>query len=261
MRTHDYSVIIRPKDKSAADEYIHKGKTYIEGRHNSTYVIDLVNHSAHRVEAVVSVDGLAVTDGKPASFHSKGFVVPAYQTISLRGWLLNGEQAAQFVFGDKRDSYSAKSGAQTTTGIIGVAWFPERPVHLTPLVFTHTHATAARDWLTPIPQTMWDPAQTLGNLRVGASTVGSNSVATTATQTSLGTQFGESVTYHTTPTAFERMSAEPQTVSMMYYDHAQNLTRMGIRLKPRSASYSEAFPGNPTPTYCEPPPGWVSKKW
>lgn len=259
MRTHDYSVIIRPKDRTPADEYAHKGKTYIEGRHNSSYVIDLVNHTSRRVEAVVSVDGLAVTDGKPASYSSKGFVVPAYQTVTLRGWLLNDAQAAQFVFGDKLQSYSNKSGHHTQTGIIGVAWFPERPVHLSPLVFTHTHSTKGLLDLTP--QNMWDPAQTLGNMRVGASTVGSNSVATAATQTSLGTQFGESVSYVTTTTPFERAAQEPQGVSMIYYDHAQNLTRMGIKLKPRSASYSEAFPGNSTPTYCEPPPGWVSKKW
>ena len=269
MKTHDFSVIIRPKDKSAADEYTHKGKTYIEGRHNSAYVIDLINHSGHRVEAVVSVDGLAITDGKPASYHSKGFVVAAHETATIKGWLVNDTQAAQFVFGDKLDSYSNRSGSHTQTGIIGVAWFPEKIVRVASTV-THNQT---RDWMrlnapaTPTwsVQNMCDPNQTLSAQVLRGATIGASmskqvASAANAQQTSLGTQFGESVTYHTTQTAFERASSEPQCVSMIYYDHAQNLTRMGIKLKPRTLPYADAFPGNNV-SYCEPPPGWTHKKW
>jgi hypothetical protein len=274
MRTHDYSVTIRPKDKSAADEYTHKGKTYIEGRHNSAYVIDLINHSAHRVEAVVSVDGLAITDGQPASYRSKGFVVAAYETVTLKGWLVNHTQAAQFVFGDKRDSYSQKSGAKTSTGIIGVAWFPELlraqtsfiNNSYTPWHVTHTTVIPTRDWLTLQPQNICDvhqplSAQVLRGSMIGASMSKQVASASVSQQGALGTQFGESVSYPTTQTAFERAAAEPQAVSMIYYDHAQNLTRMGIRLKPRTLPYADAFPGNTAPAYCEPPPGWTHKKW
>lgn len=273
MRTHDYSVIIRPKDRTPADEYTHKGKTYIEGRHNSAYVIDLINHTSRRVEAVVSVDGLAITDGKPASYTSKGFVVPANQTITLRGWLVNDTQAAQFVFGDKRDSYSQKSGHQTSTGIIGVAWFPEQvrmqssfiDKSYTPWRVTHNTVIPTRDWLTLQPQNTCDVhqdwhGQVLRGASIGTSMSKQVASASVTQQSALGTQFGESVSYPTTQTAFERAGAEPQCVSMIYYDHAQNLTRMGIKLKSRSAPYTDAFPAN-SATYCEPPPGWASKKW
>jgi hypothetical protein len=74
--------------------------------------------------AVVSVDGICVIDGKPASYESNGFLIPAQGTTSVPGWMLNREQAAEFVFGSKKHSYAAESGSDTSNvGVIGVAWF------------------------------------------------------------------------------------------------------------------------------------------
>jgi hypothetical protein len=186
---------------------------------------------------------------------------------------VNDTQAAQFVFGDKLDSYSNRGGSHTQTGIIGVAWFPEKIVRVAP---TLTYNQTKHMWNPNTPVTpMWsvqnicDPDQTLGAQVLRGSIIGATMGATeskqvasaaNAQQTSLGTQFGESVSYPTTPTAFERTSSEPQCVSMIYYDHAQNLIRMGIKLKPRTLPYADAFPGNNV-SYCEPPPGWTHKKW
>lgn len=252
-----YSVTVRPKDKTPADEYRHQGKTFIEGRHNSYYVIDLRNETNVGVEAVVSVDGLAVTDGEPAHFKSRGFVVPAFQTVTLKGWLLNEDSAAQFVFGDKRDSYAQKSSSQTQTGVIGVAWFPEL------MVVNAAHTVAQ-----PL---VWSPTAADNRLRriqhTSSATgplIGSNSVYQAHADATVGsmmsTQFGPAVSNPTHTTSFLRRSPEPEHVSMIYYDSAQNLTKMGIKLKSRLPAYHEAFPAN-SPTYCEPPPGWVNKKW
>lgn len=114
MRVDDYELVIRPKDRTPADEYHHKGQTYVEGRHNSTFVIDLINHSSSTVEAVISVDGVSVVDQKPASYQSAGFVVDAEQTVTLTNWVSNLRPGDPFLFAN-----SAGDG-----GVVGAAWFP-----------------------------------------------------------------------------------------------------------------------------------------
>lgn len=255
-RHQNFEVVIKPKGRSPADEYLHKGKLWIEGRENSNYVIEITNHHWQRVMAIVSVDGVSVVDGKPASFDSQGYVLAPGSTVSIPGWLVNNQTAAQFVFGKQSESYATQTKQSGNQGVIGVAWFVEKA----PVIHT---ADVYRQW-NQFPQNSanasgsWPRTKSRGIAASSVSSVGdgigimSNSI--------LGTGFGESQQYHTTTIEFERASKEPTHVSLVYYDSASNLIRRGIKLKERtSRTDPQAFPGNTS--FCAPPPGWATKSW
>lgn len=67
--------------------YTHGGDTYLLGQLGARYTLRVANHSGRRIEAVVSVDGRDVIDGKPADFRGKrGYLVPAWGSVDIEGW-------------------------------------------------------------------------------------------------------------------------------------------------------------------------------
>ena len=238
-RNSQYEMAIRPKGRTPADEYLHKGRTYIEGRENSNYTIELHNNTNCRVMAIVSVDGVAVTDGKPASYESGGFLVDANSTVSIPVWLVSGQQAAEFVFAKKTASYSNQTGQEDNAGVIGVAFFEEKPKPRR--ILSNPQMLAAHSSLT--------------------KGLVSNSIAASGyePEESLGTGFGDAVDFATTKVDFEKATTTPVLVLLTYYDSASNLQKMGIKLKERTSSgIPNAFPGVSN-GYCAPPPSWVTK--
>ena len=236
---NQYEMVIRPKGRTPADEYLHKGRIYIEGRENSNYTIELRNNTNSRVMAIVSVDGVAVTDGKPASYESGGFLVDANSTVAIPGWLVSNQQAAEFVFSKKSASYSNQTGQEDNAGVIGVAFFEEKIKYRS--ILTNPQMLAAR-----------------GSLTKGLV---SNSIAASSyePEESLGTGFGDAVDFNTTKVEFEKATATPTLVLLTYYDSASNLQKMGIKLKDRySNSIPDAFPASNS-GFCQPPPSWVTK--
>jgi hypothetical protein len=237
-RKADYEVVIRPKGRSPADEYEHKGKTWIEGRLNSNYVIEITNHSSQRVLSVVSVDGVSVVDGQPASFLSRGYVLQPAQTVMIPGWLVNNQTAAQFTFSKMSESYSSLGGQDGNQGVIGVAWFEEQ---LPPMTLAQVTQTVANL-----------PMNHMGNSILNTSTA---SVAH-----DMGTGFGQREHFATQTIPFLKASNQPVHVSLIYYDSASNLVKRGIKLRERNTRTDpQAFPANPG--FCAPPPAWIDKKW
>ena len=246
MKKDKFEVVISYGDDTLADEYPFRGQIWIEGRHNSNYVIELINHSSSPAEAVVSVDGLCVRQGKPASFESRGFVVDAGGRITVEGWLINANEAAEFLFGTNRESYSEQSGQSGNQGVIGVAWFEPRPAAI-PLAHT---------WHSPINTQPWFWGGNNSSL-LSKSGIAADSVAAS----SMGTGFGDTVSMPTTNTTFVRKSGSPVAVGVLHYDSATNLQKMGIVLRSKANnSVRQAFPGETT-DYCRPPPSWIGRRW
>lgn len=108
-------------------EYAHMGNVFIEGREGSDFEIEFINRNAFRVEAVISVDGLSVLDGKDAGVHSSGYLVDGNSSIRIPGWKLNEQQAASFFFSGKGESYATQAtGAARNNGVIGAMVFKEK---------------------------------------------------------------------------------------------------------------------------------------
>jgi hypothetical protein len=110
-------------------QYHHQGNVFIEGRAGSEYEIELRNHTAGRVEVVLSVDGLSVIDGKFAGPQSSGYLLNAHGNIRVPGWILNNQSVAKFAFADKEQSYSTQmsEGEAHNNGVIGIMAFGEKP--------------------------------------------------------------------------------------------------------------------------------------
>lgn len=110
-------------------EFKHEGQSFIEGRDGSEFEIQVRNKTGQRVMAVISVDGLSITDGELAGPESSGYTINAYQTITIPGWKLAGNQAAKFVFGSRSSSYAnASTGTAANCGVIGLMlWSEKKP--------------------------------------------------------------------------------------------------------------------------------------
>jgi hypothetical protein len=101
-------------------------RTYVIGQTGERYSIVLVNHTAHRFEAVATVDGLDVINGKPGDLAYRGYVLLPYATLEIDGFRQSHDAVAAFRFAKVSDSYAAETGSARNVGVIGVAFFGER---------------------------------------------------------------------------------------------------------------------------------------
>jgi hypothetical protein len=116
--------------------YSHRGRFYVPGMVGHRYTIRLSNPTPRRVEAVISVDGLDVIDGKTADLHKRGYVVPPHGELRVDGFRVSTQQVATFRFSSVASSYAGRKGQARNVGVIGVAFFEEReaPQIVTPRI-------------------------------------------------------------------------------------------------------------------------------
>ena len=100
-------------------------RSYVVGEDGERYVIQIRNHTGHRVEAVATVDGLDVIDGRAGSFHKRGYIVNPFATVEIDGFRRSFQEVAAFRFGSVSGSYAAQKGNDRNVGVIGVAFFEE----------------------------------------------------------------------------------------------------------------------------------------
>lgn len=101
-------------------------RTYVMGNHGNRYVIQIRNNTAQRFEAVATVDGLDVMDGRPGSFEKRGYLVAPGSTLQIDGFRRSMEEVAAFRFGSVERSYASMKGDDRNVGVVGVAFFSER---------------------------------------------------------------------------------------------------------------------------------------
>jgi len=122
-----YKVELLAENGGTLPVYQQGGRFYIQGAVGQRYTIRVTNPTARRVEAVVSVDGLDVIDGKTADFRGKrGYVVPAYGELRVEGWRVSTTQVAAFRFSSVSGSYAGRKGQPRNVGVVGVAIFEEK---------------------------------------------------------------------------------------------------------------------------------------
>jgi hypothetical protein len=109
----------------------HRGKLYLPvHRLGVEYEIRVTNHGPRRIAALVSVDGLSVISGKPASEGQPGYLVDAHSSIVIKGWRRSLETVAAFSFEEREKSYASQMGHPENVGVIGLiaveelAWWP-----------------------------------------------------------------------------------------------------------------------------------------
>lgn len=105
------------------------GRAYVLGQPGRRYSIRIDNRSAYRFEAVVSVDGLDVVDGREASLSKRGYIVGPGGSTTIEGFRTSTSEVAAFRFGAVGSSYAAQTtGSARNVGVVGVALFAEAGV-------------------------------------------------------------------------------------------------------------------------------------
>jgi hypothetical protein len=128
-------------------EAVHVGdRTFVVGQAGQRYSIVLQNHTSHRFEAVGTVDGLDVINGKPGTFENRGYVLLPFATLQIEGFRTSTAQVAAFRFAAVADSYAAQTGSARNVGVIGIAFFGERGDSFVP-----ESETRLRDSASPFP--------------------------------------------------------------------------------------------------------------
>jgi hypothetical protein len=100
---------------------------FVIGEEGRRYSIVVRNHSEMRLEAVLSVDGLDVLDGRPASFRKRGYIIAPHERLVVEGFRQSIDAVAAFRFSPVRESYAYEKYRNTRdVGVIGLALFNER---------------------------------------------------------------------------------------------------------------------------------------
>ena len=101
-------------------------RLYVVGNAGQRYTILIENMTPVRFEAVVSVDGLDVINGRAANFTNRGYIIPAHGRVVIDGFRQNQDTVAAFRFGSVEDSYAAQTGDARNVGVVGLGIFAER---------------------------------------------------------------------------------------------------------------------------------------
>jgi hypothetical protein len=257
-------------DGHRARDFDHDGQTYILGQPGERYVLRIHNHSAERIEAVVSVDGLDVMDGKSGAYSKRGYLVPAYSFVDVDGWRLSNHEVAAFRFAPIAASYAAQTGRARDVGVIGVAIFTERQVaRVVPWPEARERSAPQRE----LQAELAPPAPEAANDAVGGSS--SAPAAQSAApgrsrlegkrsqaRSGLGTEFGEAVGSEVHEVSFTRANAsKPARILGARYNDRDGLLALGIDVD-GDASRDLALRQSATPfptserRFAAPPPGW-----
>ena len=175
--------------------YWHDGRAYIAGKPGNEYQVSLRSRHSQETLAVVSVDGINVITGETAHPSQSGYVLAARGSLDILGWRKNLSQTAAFYFTSLPDSYAARTVRPDDAGVIGVALFRRKA----------------------------QPPQPLSEVAPSAARR-----AESRSDAQLGTGHGRREHSPATRVTFERATAAPAEIVMLYYDSQANLVARGI---------------------------------
>jgi len=113
----------------------HAGRTYVPvPRLGTEYEIRVWNDGPRRITAIVSVDGLSVINGRPASEDDPGYIVAANSDIRIKGWRRDLDTVAAFSFENREKSYASRMGYPDNIGVIGLVAIEEMSWRSAPLL-------------------------------------------------------------------------------------------------------------------------------
>lgn len=115
--------------RKTLSSYLWRGGRFVIGTKGSNYSLLVKNRSKSRLEAVLSVDGLDIIDGKTGSMKKRGYLVYPGKTLELKGFRTSHEAVAAFKFSSVGNSYAnLRHGETRNVGVLGLAVFAEKGV-------------------------------------------------------------------------------------------------------------------------------------
>ena len=131
---------------AALSAYQAGGNLICIGEDGQRYSVEVENLSNHRLEFVVTVDGLDVLTGQSGAFSHRGHVLDPGERQEIKGWRTSEDEVATFKFGSVGDAYvTKKTGNAANVGVIGAAVFAERGTTPRPYAGTDTYRRLRAD--------------------------------------------------------------------------------------------------------------------
>ncbi len=125
-----FSAELLGDDGSELPESFRRGRPFVAAAAGERYAIRLRNPLPVRVAVNLTMDGLNSISGKPSGIaDGQKWMIEPYDTIVIRGWQVNGDEARRFFFTDKPKSYAkwreGRLGRDLSAncGVIGAAFF------------------------------------------------------------------------------------------------------------------------------------------
>jgi hypothetical protein len=215
-----FAVSVEDERGAALPTFRHEGQVFVLGTPGERYNVRVVNRTGRRVEAVVSVDGRDAISGQVGDFVSqRGYVVPAFGSVLIEGFRRSLDEVAAFRFTDPRNSYSARRGTPQNVGVIGVAFFSERPPPREVAVRPAPHKARSAE------------APSADGAPRGQAEARPESARARRDVNNLGTEFGERQQSAVVEVSFERQNpTRPSELLSLRYDDASGLEARGIDL-------------------------------
>ncbi|HEX2675952.1 MAG TPA: hypothetical protein VHM19_04915 [Polyangiales bacterium] len=282
-----YIVTVEDEWGSTLRTFHKGGQTYVLGGYGQRYNVRVINQTGARVEAVISVDGRDVVSGRVGDFvGERGYVIEPWGMLKVEGFRRSYDEVAAFRFSSPGESYSARMGTPENIGVIGVAFFPERPRPVARPRPRLARPYAPYDYYSegrrsdaapsrsaeeksrlgtmgagtsaaPAPAAEAAPRKSAGGDALRDSDEGVTAEAEADSTNNLGTEYGESHESHVEEVTFRRAdSRHPSQVIALRYDDEQGLLARGIRLyaPPRPRVWEETPNPFPRNRFAPPPP-------
>lgn len=249
--------------------YSHQGNHYIDGRVGTEYSIKLQNNFSTRKLFVISVDGINVISGKPATDDPhNGYIVEGYDSMNLIGYRIDNENVASFKFVDSSKSYSKDiTGSSSNVGVIGVRMYDELTKKMPfkkdsfwgyPNTTDDTWRRYDLTWTTSETKTINPVCQTYSADSMSYMTSTTTNISNLASKTAdfdIGTGWGKKQTQKVKEIEFN--TGPLASTSIVYYATKKQLQKMGIDVsseKKIKKSLPSAFG---EVKYCPIPKDWV----
>lgn len=267
---------------SRCKQYHHNGRTFIEAKEGSEYVIEVKNNTWKRIMACVSVDGLNILNGEAATIDGPGYIINSYCSNRYEGFRVSNDTVAKFVFGKKGQSYAAskEDGSERNVGVIGLRLYEEkyRPpivVETTRRFYKNYTKGGTADPMPPEP-TIWcdtstaswgsdaldltlkdyEPERSFGGGQSALRGMSTGMACSVSPQNlteafDMGTTWGGAKESRVIEVEFERGYLTLSTD--IYYASRQSLIEMGV---PVTNEKQVTFPSSFNDKYAKPPKGW-----
>lgn len=270
------SVSVESPEGFAFPTFFHQGAMYVAGEDGARYDLRITNHTAKRVEVVLSVDGRDVISGELGNYKKqRGYVLGPFESVRVDGFRQSLQHVAAFRFSAMQQSYSALRGTPQHVGVIGVAVFEEKasrkqknvafatgPAEAGPAPFpgspsresaSRTQAPGFDDGASGAAAEGGAPAAAEAAPSADAD-FGSSAKARSAQapsdfapppvpQNELGTQYGETQLSAVHEVEFKRKrQRKPDVVLAIHYDSLQGLAARGVPVGVAIGHHPDPFP-------------------
>jgi len=247
-------IVSRPESRTLP-VYSRDGRQWVVGTPGQEYGVRVCNTTGERVLAVMSVDGVNIVSGETASPSQSGYVLSAYECADINGWRKSQSATAAFYFTELPDAYAARTGRPDNVGVIGVAFFREKPQRSSWRDAPKISATPA-----PEPAPRQDAAAPAASAEAQANDsarvrgeVAAAAAPAPVPLAKIGTGHGRHEQSYVQTTQFVRDSSTPNLTLAINYDRRENLIVMGILPPPSTARYVNPFPAWPQRFVPDPP--------